>query len=673
MYQKKFLGSIRGKVQSAVMVFTMLAIFVAVFTISISYKNYIVTSSQEQLKVKAEDNAEYIDSWLLRQKDIMITLADRISKMEYTNPEKIVKVLGDNIKNNEIAMEYYITYDHDYSHVNAETGQEMKGAAWTSSGYDVPVDPEERVWFSAALEAGEGKCAYTDPYIDALSGGVVVSLSTPLKIQGHQCVLLFDIKIDTILEKINSLAGENVTAFMTTHDGMIVTHPNKEYLITEDANTNISSVTSDFDLSSKEVTKFTDYDGKVKYLATSSVESTDWVLAIALTKSTVISKVVMALVVPCVLGIFFLGLCVVFVAVLLKRQLAPVDEMTRFITERITGNGDKVYKDETEKIRILIGELQEKFLNVIRETKEKSDYIGGGMGETAGLVESMAQNIADISDTVENVVGKSDAQNESVREISSSCEDIERTVTQLSGEAEHMLEKATEAEDTLNETIPSVIAAKAEAMERITDSRDKLERAIENAGIITQISDVAEAIQNIASQTNLLALNASIEAARAGEAGRGFAVVAGEINNLSRDTGDQISRVQDLTGQVMESVHSLSNESRDILAFLNEQVIPDYERLADLAKDYQENVGYYAEMSKTLDAQTDDVMEAISSVNSAIQVISENQDVIFSEVANASANLEELRANSEMVAEKSNDALQNAEMLQNTVDKFSVI
>ena len=672
MYQKKFLGSIRGKVQVSVILFTVLAIFMAIFSISISYKNYIVTSSEEQLKIKSEDNAEYIDSWLLRQKDIMLTLAGQISKMSYDHQEKIVEVLKDNIKNNDMAMEYYICYDHDFTHFNTEVGKEISGAAWTSTGYEVPIDPTERIWYKAALEAGEGQCAYTDPYIDALSGGVVVSVSTPIKIEGHQCAILFDIKIDTILEKINALAGGDVTAFLTTKDGMIVTHPNEAYLITEENSTNISSVTKNINLTSEKVTKFKDYDGKEKFLATSSVEATDWILSVTLTKASVVSRVVKALVLPCILGVLFIGIGVAFVTILLKKQLAPVDEMTRFITEKIIGNGAAVYKDEAEKIRILIGELQSKFLNVISETKERSDFIGSGMGETAGLVDSMAQNIAEISDTVESIVGKSDAQNASVREISSSCEDVEQTVTELSKEAENMLAKATEVEEALTETIPSVIRSKAGAMDRIAGSKEKLLKAIEDAQIITQISDVAEAIQNIANQTNLLALNASIEAARAGDAGRGFAVVAGEINNLSQDTGAQISRVQELTGQVMESVNSLSGESRDILDFLNEQVVPDYERLEELAKDYQTNVNYYAGISKTLDVQTDDVRKAISSVNHAIQVISDNQDVIFDEMAGASANLQELRANSEMVAQKSNEALEHAEMLQNTVGKFEV-
>lgn len=61
-------------------------------------------------------------------------------------------------------------------------------------------------------------------------------------------------------------------------------------------------------------------------------------------------------------------------------------------------------------------------------------------------------------------------------------------------------------------------------------------------------------VVDIASQTNLLALNASIEAARAGEAGRGFAVVADEINKLASQSRDTANRSNEGQDKIMTSV-----------------------------------------------------------------------------------------------------------------------
>ncbi len=66
----------------------------------------------------------------------------------------------------------------------------------------------------------------------------------------------------------------------------------------------------------------------------------------------------------------------------------------------------------------------------------------------------------------------------------------------------------------------------------------------------SEIKNIIQVIESIASQTNLLALNASIEAARAGEHGRGFAVVAQEIRKLAEDVTGATQSIEKLIFEV---------------------------------------------------------------------------------------------------------------------------
>ena len=128
---------------ATVTLFTAAAILFVMLLLSIPYMNSIINSSGDALKTKATDNAEFINSWLGGQSDIMITMATQISNMEYDKPEKIVEYLAQNIGNNEIAMEYYIYifcllfYSGVFSHGKYDTKYTFNNNEFFSSLFNI--------------------------------------------------------------------------------------------------------------------------------------------------------------------------------------------------------------------------------------------------------------------------------------------------------------------------------------------------------------------------------------------------------------------------------------------------------------------------------------------------------------------------------------------------------
>ena len=133
-------------------------------------------------------------------------------------------------------------------------------------------------------------------------------------------------------------------------------------------------------------------------------------------------------------------------------------------------------------------------------------------------------------------------------------------------EAEEIHQRATQTKD-------ETVANRMKVKQMLSEIRQGLEKALEDAKVVEQIGVLADSILAITGQTNLLALNASIEAARAGEAGKGFAVVAEEIRVLAEQSKDAVANIQSVTENVNHAVKNLTCDSNRLLDFVDTDIV----------------------------------------------------------------------------------------------------
>ncbi len=97
-----------------------------------------------------------------------------------------------------------------------------------------------------------------------------------------------------------------------------------------------------------------------------------------------------------------------------------------------------------------------------------------------------------------------------------------------------------------------------------SDTQTRVEQSMQNLqellAGVEGVGQIIEVIRNIADQTNLLALNAAIESARAGEHGRGFAVVADEVRQLARQTQGSLSDINEQLTLLSEKSGTVSTQ-----------------------------------------------------------------------------------------------------------------
>lgn len=129
--------------------------------------------------------------------------------------------------------------------------------------------------------------------------------------------------------------------------------------------------------------------------------------------------------------------------------------------------------------------------------------------------------------------------------------------------------------DSMKNNLSNVAATIEELSASASEIHINEQNLSENIKEITklseQINEVSNFIHQIANQTKMLGLNASIEAARAGEFGKGFGVVANEIRNLSEQSKSTISKINNLTNDIISKVSESNQKSQSSLISSQEQ------------------------------------------------------------------------------------------------------
>ena len=319
------------------------------------------------------------------------------------------------------------------------------------------------------------------------------------------------------------------------------------------------------------------------------------------------------------------------------------------------GNGINLFMDKLQEILKLIIENTNYMENVVAEVDGSVVKSNDSASDLSAMTEELSATMQDVGLSVNTINDNADNILKDVEIIATKSDDINQFSKEMKANAEKI-----ESDARYN---------MVQTGEKVGNILDVLNKAIEDSKSVDQVNNLTNDILNISSQTNLLALNASIEAARAGEAGNGFAVVADEIRQLADSSRETANKIQSINSVVVAAVNNLSDNANNLVSYLQQTILPEFQTFVDGGVKYKENASYIENAMDEFVEKTDVLKKNMYEIAHSINTITTVVDDGAAGVNNAAISTQDLV---EDMVNISNKMIENKSIAQNLKNSTNI-
>ena len=282
---------------------------------------------------------------------------------------------------------------------------------------------------------------------------------------------------------------------------------------------------------------------------------------------------------------------------IVQSQQTIIGDVSYLLNEMAIGNfdvkskiGEAAYVGAYYELLAAMRVMKKDLSDMLRMIIESSAQVDAGASQLAEASQSLAEGAMDQSGAVQELLAM---------------------VSGVTEQAEHNNDATAAASDKIKSIGEAAVQCE-EMMQELTKDMQNIERTS------SEVNNIINEIEEIASQTNLLSLNASIEAARAGEAGRGFAVVASQIGALAEQSAASAVNTKHLIEATLAEI-AKGGEATNSTADRIEHVMRQVEEVVKLIENVQKASASQTEAVEQICLGVEQISSVVESNSAAAQ------------------------------------------------------
>jgi len=646
--------------------YKLILAFVVAIALPLSILGYLSYKATEELVYEGyeESNLELVKEV---EKSVEYYMDGFESSAELFADTETAKTIYESLTSKKFLKAGFKRYvEHHDDVMSAYMGtekKEMLDPLWTDMPDD--YDPTSRDWYQLAKT--EEKTVWTQPYVDAETNEVIITVASPVFGKSKRLigVIGIDVSLSALAGELNQIQiGQSGYPVLVGKDMTILTHKDPSLIgvkvpvveLVEAMSQNDSGIVN---YVWKEEEKFATYK---------RIVGVDWNVLTTMNKSEVhvltrpIMFTTMILAGICtVLGILF----AIFLARRLVQPLINLEETMNIVKDGdLTIRSDVRSNDEVGRMASNFNIMLDHFSDMLSKSKDVAQKVAISAEDLASNSEEVSASSDEVARTVDEIAQGSSDQALETEKGAELIGNLAQKILILTENGQNMSSAAKIVTDANDEGL-EVMADLQVKTDENNASTLRIEKAIvELESKSAQIGTILETITSIADQTNLLALNASIEAARAGEHGRGFAVVADEIRKLAEGSSEA-------AGNIRGIVSDIQQESQNTVEIMSEVK----ERSEDQNHAVEAVGNVFEQISKStgqITALIDEVSIFVNEMNQDKENIVASMEEISAVSEQSAAASEEVTASVQQQTSAIEEVAKSAEMLNMMADELQM-